>query len=72
MPQVFKALASIGVWTLWISAWALGIGALVHGIVIGELFGSRPPSMSFMVAFAVALGYGVGSVVVMKLRKSLE
>jgi hydrogenase/urease accessory protein HupE len=72
MPQIFKALASVAAWSLWIIAWVIGISSLVHGIIIGELFGPKPPAMSFLVAFAIALGYAIGSIIIVVLRKKLE
>jgi len=72
MPQIFKALASILVWILWVCGLVMGFSVFFHGIIIGDLYGSVPPSMSSWAGFAVALGYGVGAVIVMKIRKGLE
>ncbi len=72
MPQIFKALASILVWTMWIVAWVIGLSTLMMGIVRGDLFGPQPPVMSYWAGFAIALAYGIGAVVAMRLRKSLE
>lgn len=72
MPEIFKALATIGVWTLWISAWIIGIGTLVMGIVRGTLFGPEHPPVTAWIAFAVALSYMFLSIVAMKFRKMLE
>ena len=72
MPPIFKALASITAWILFI----FGFLALLAGFlrIIGASTGfSAPPEMPIM---SVYFGYGVGSlvlsVVVMKLRQMLE
>lgn len=72
MPPIFKALASILVWTMWIVAWVIGLSTLIMGIVRGDLFGPQPPVMSYWAGFAVSLAWGVSAVVVMKIRKGLE
>ena len=72
MPPIFKALASILVWVLWISGLVMGFSALIHGIILGDLYGPKATPVSYSAGFAVALAYGVGAVVVMKLRKMLE
>jgi len=77
MPQIFKALASILVWVLWISGMLMGFSVLILGIARGHLFMVSPAPMpagldSYVSWFACALAYGVGAVVVMLLRKKLE
>ena len=73
MPQIFKALATIFAWVLWISGMVMGFGALIIGIIAGDLFNpAQPLAMSYPAIFAVALAYGVGAVVVMILRKKME
>jgi hypothetical protein len=72
MPQIFKALASIMVWILWISGVVMGFSVFFHGIALGELYGSEAPSMSIWAGFAVALAFGIGALAAMKIRKSLE
>ena len=72
MPQIFKALATIGVWTLWIASWIIGLGTLVMGVIRGTLFGGETPPMSAWIGFAVALSYMFLSIVAMKFRKMLE
>jgi hypothetical protein len=72
MPNTFKALATISVWTLWIAAWIIGLGTLVMGINRGTLFGSETPPVQVWIGFSVALSYLFLSVVAMKLRKMLE
>ena len=72
MPQIFKALASIMVWTMWIVAWVIGLSTLIMGIVRGDLFGQQPPVMSYWAGFTVSLAYGILALVAMKIRKALE
>ena len=72
MPQVFKALATIAAWILFTFALIIGFSIFIQGIIIGELYGSEIPSMEMWAGSAVALAFGVGSVVVMLLRKRME
>jgi hypothetical protein len=72
MPPIFKALASIGAWILWICAFVMGFSTFIMGIVNGDLYGSEAAPMSYSVSFAVAAFYGVAAVVVMYLRKKME
>lgn len=72
MPPIFKALASIMVWILWISGLVCGFSVFIHGIVIGAIYGPQPPPMSIWAGFAVALGFGLVALVAMKIRKALE
>jgi hypothetical protein len=72
MPPIFKALASIMAWGLWIIAWVMGISTFAMGMVNGVLFGSEPVPMVFPAFFACSLAMGVGAVVVMVLRKKME
>ncbi len=72
MPQIFKALASVAAWVLFIFAFIIGVSLFIQGIVIGELYGSEIPSMEMWAGSAVSLAFGVGSVVVMILRKKMD
>jgi len=72
MPQIFKALASILVWVLWICGMVMGFSVFIHGIMVGALYGPGPAPMSSWAGFAVALGFGIGALVAMKIRKGLE
>ena len=66
MPSIFKALASITAWVLFI----FGAASLLGGF--GRIIGGSP-ELDLMTAY---LGFGVGSlflsVVTMKLRRNLE
>lgn len=72
MPQIFKALATIMAWILWISGMVMGFSVLIMGIARGDIYGPQASPMSIWAGFAVALGFGIGALVAMKIRKSLE
>ena len=72
MPPIFKALASIMAWGLWIGSWVMVLSILTANITSGRLFGAEPPPMVVPVSFAVALAQGIGAVVVMRLRQKME
>ena len=72
MPQIFKALASVMAWVLFINSWVIGLSALMMGIVTGCLYGSEPPPMVLPVFFALSIASGVLAVVVMRLRQKME
>jgi hypothetical protein len=73
MPQIFKALASIMVWVLWISGLVMGFSTLIVGTIAGDLFNvAKPEPMVYPASFAVALAFGIGALVAMKIRKGLE
>ena len=73
MPQIFKALASISAWVLFIFGLLGLVGTFVMAVVGGKVFmpGVEPPLQFFM-------GEGLGgialilSVCAMKLRQMLE
>ncbi len=72
MPDIFKALASVTAWAMFVIFWVLGLSAFVTGLITGRLYGPEPPPMVMPAAFAVALAFGLGAVVVMILRKKME
>lgn len=73
MPNYFKGLASIMAWVLWLAGLVTGFSYLVMGIITGDLYNvNAPPPMAYNIGFFVALAMGVGSVVVMLLRKKME
>jgi hypothetical protein len=73
MPPVFKALATIAAWTLFISAWLFALGTLVTGILTGVLFTAGKEGWADVFAyFVLAIVCITLSVFVMKLRRSLE
>jgi len=72
MPDIFKALATVMAWILWIAALVMGFSTFIMGIVNGDLFGSEPVPLAYPVSFAVAAFYGIAAIVVMILRKKME
>ena len=72
MPPIFKALASIMVWILWLSGLVMGFSTFAMGLINGTLYGSEPVPMVFPALFAVSLAFGIGAVVAMVLRKKME
>ena len=73
MPPIFKALATIMAWILWIVSLVMGFSAFCMGIITGALYNTtKTTPMIFPVIWAVALAYAVGAVVIMLLRKKME
>jgi hypothetical protein len=73
MPPIFKALATIAAWMLWIVAMVIGWGAFIMGIIRGDLFSTDvPPPMVMPALWAVACFYAIAAVVIMILRKKME
>ena len=73
MPPIFKALATIMAWVLWICALVCGFSYLIMGIVIGDLYNSNyTPPMEYAAGFAVAVFFAIAAVVIMLLRKKME
>ena len=72
MPQIFKALATINAWALFIIGWMAVIGGFVR-LIKAYAGVAAPPGVP---PVWMTLGAGVAgltlSVVVMKLRKGLE
>ena len=71
MPDIFRVLASITAWTLFILAWTTGLSTLGTGIAKGYLYGPKEPPMVMLGFFFLALAYAIGAVVVMILRKEM-
>lgn len=73
MPQIFKALATITAWILWICGLVMGFSTMIIGIIAGELFNTEATvPLSYPILFAVAGAYAILAVVVMILRKKME
>jgi hypothetical protein len=73
MPPIFKPMATVMAWLLYIVSWVMGLSTFVMGMVTGALYSTTPPTtMIFPILFSVSLAYGIGAVVVMVLRKKLE
>lgn len=73
MPPIFKALASIMVWVLWLVGLVMGFSTFAMGIIRGDLYNTDGVTpMVYPVGFAVSLAFGIGAAVVMLIRKKLE
>jgi len=72
MPDIFKALATITAWILWIFALVMGLSTFAMGILSGDLYGGGGLSMTYPATFAVAGFYALVAVVIMILRKKME
>jgi hypothetical protein len=73
MPPIFKALATITAWTLFVLGWiVLLIGVLIMPSINGVVFTGTAPPLIFWIAFASAIGTLTLSVALMKLRQMLE
>ena len=72
MPDIFKALASITAWALFILGWVTGLSTLISGITTGCLYGSQPPPMVIPAMFTLGAAELVLAVVVMRLRQKME
>ena len=68
MPPIFKALATIAAWVLFV----FGLLRLLIGLVMAFSSGPNEPPIQTYLDFAIAVGSLTLSVVVMKLRKMLE
>ena len=72
MPPIFKALATITDWGLFIFAWVMGLSTFISGTISGDLYGTAELSMAYPATFAVAGFYAIAAVVIMILRKKME
>jgi len=72
MPPIFKALATITAWILFICGLVMGFSTFIMGVVNGDLFGSEVVPMGYPASFAVAGFYAIAAVVIMVLRKKME
>jgi len=72
MPDIFKALATVMAWILWICALIMGFSTFAMGIINGDLYGGGETTMVYPATFAAAGFYAVAAVVIMILRKKME
>ena len=73
MPQIFKTLATVNAWTLFVLGWiVLLIGVLIMPAIEGVFFAGTAPPFLFWIALASAIAILTLSVVLMKLRQMLE
>jgi len=68
MPSVFKALATIAAWVLFV----FGLLRLLIGLVMSFSTGPMQPPTETYLDFAIGIGGIILSVVAMKLRQMLE
>jgi hypothetical protein len=74
MPNIFKALATIAVWTLWICAWiAFLFPFILGGITRGYLWNlNATPPDGYWISYAIAIGSSVSAGFWMLVRRKLE
>jgi hypothetical protein len=73
MPQIFKGLVTVSIWLMFIFAWIMSVFALIiGGFVGGEITGTAPPSMNFMVGIALSIGFAFAGGFLLLVRKKLE
>jgi len=72
MPPIFKALATITAWVLFLCGMVMGFSSFIMGIINEDLFSSTPTPMVYPAIFAVAAFYALAAVVIMILRKKME
>jgi len=73
MPDIFKALATITAWILFVwGCLMLLLGSIIGPASGGEFFGAEPPHFQTYAAMGVAIGSLVLAAVVMRLRQKME
>jgi hypothetical protein len=72
MPNIFKALTSIGAWMLFIGSWLMVLITLIAMGVRGDLFSSDALGLKDAIAFGLAMAGTVLAAVVVLIRKKLE
>ena len=70
MPSIFKALASITAWVLFIFGWVNLLGSMWGYINSGPL--GQTSAQDFVGLWALSAAYFILAVVAMRLRKGLE
>jgi len=68
MPRVFKSLATIAAWVLFV----FGLLRLLIGLVMAFASGPNPVPMEAYLDFAIGISSLMLSVVVMRIRQKLE
>jgi hypothetical protein len=72
MPKIFRPMATVMAWTFYIVSWIIGLSTATMGIVSGAFYNTTEPTpMIFPVMFLVSLATGLGSIVIMILRKKM-
>ena len=73
MPQIFKALASIMAWILFIGGLIMLVSVLLMTALSGQLYSvDSPPPMEYYVGLGIATIIFAAAAYTMKVRKMLE
>jgi len=73
MPQIFKGLVTVTIWLMFIFAWIMTVFiTIVPGLVEGEITGTEPPSMQFLIGIALSIGFAFAGGFLLLVRKKLE
>ncbi len=73
MPPIFKTLATIMVWILWIFALVMGFSTLAMGIASGHLYKVDViPPVEYAAFFVCSGFYAILAAVIMFIRKKME
>lgn len=73
MPQIFKALATVAVWGLYVGAWWAGaLTFIVGGIIEGYAYGAETPPMSYYAGYAISVAFAFAGGFMMIVRQKLE
>ena len=73
MPQIFKAMTTVGVWGLYVGAWLSALLTfIVGGIIGGAAFSTSPVPMSYFAGYAVSIGFAFAAGFLILVRKKLE
>ena len=73
MPQIFKALATINAWTLFVLGWIiLLVGVLIMPSIGGAFSVGTPPPVILYITLATAIGTLILAICAMRLRQKME
>ncbi len=73
VPQMFKALATVTAWALFVLGWLFGLGNLVIAINTGVMFSvGKEGWVETLAYFMLAIICLILSVVAMRLRQKME
>ena len=73
MPKIFKTLANIGAWTLWICAWLAFLPPFfIDGIGKGYLWKVSEAPMGYWISYGLAIGATVSAAFWILVRRKLE
>jgi len=73
MPQIFKSMATVGVWGLYIGSWLSALlNFIFGGLVAGAAYSTEPVSMSYFAGYAISIGFAFAGGFMMLVRKKLE